>query len=197
MGQMHHSAIGGVLLGLSPWYTQTTPAKTTPISHTGAEERHRRPGQWTAAAILEVVAGCFSAASIPIALFALKWLVDARLGHSVSWDQFWWALNYTGLTEVLAVGVVAQAVLAGAAFVVGEARLPPGSPGWTAPIVAGAIGVIVSLSVFGGLVGAAAGFLSLVAGVTGLGPPRLYEPEPTDLRSPSGQLPPTLPPPRP
>ena len=125
-----------------------------------------------AAAVLHLI-------SIPVALFVFQALVSQEAGRSVSLGEIFDALNRTGngILVVLIVGgafaQVAFAVIAG----VGSFLMYGGRSAVAVPMmVTGILAIIISILIFGGILGLIGGVLSIGGGIKAYRPAAPYVP---------------------
>ena len=147
------------------------------MARDGARARARRASNLLVAAVV------LHALSIPIGLALFKVLVESVAQRSVSWGEIFGALEQTGFLALILAGIVGQAVFAVlaalGAFLLRSGRTQAAIP----MLIAGVIGVIFSLAVFGGIIGAIGGGLMAVGGAKGRPKPPLNESEASRTRT--------------
>lgn len=116
---------------------------------------------------LLVAGAALHALSIPVGLLLFKVIVEGTARRSVSWGEIFAALEQTGLLALIVGGILAQVIFASIA-VVGAVLLRAGRQQAAIPmIVLGVVAVIFSFAIFGGIVGAIGGFLTIAGGAKG------------------------------
>jgi len=114
-----------------------------------------------------VAAVAVHALAIPVGLLLFKALVENAARRSVSWGEMFGALEQTGFLALIVAGILAQAIFATLAGM-GAFLLRAGRPQVAIPmIVVGVVAVIFSFAVFGGIVGAIGGGLTIAGGAKG------------------------------
>ncbi|HLB67673.1 MAG TPA: hypothetical protein VJN63_04240 [Thermoplasmata archaeon] len=145
---------------VGPYVPPPTPGQMAGYAAAQAKRRNRTGGSWlVGAAVLHVI-------TIPVALFLLKAFVEFQVGRSVSWGELFNAFAATGGMPLILAGVFAQLTFAFFAGV-GAVLLSRQVAGVAvAMVVVGIVAVIFSFAIFGGIVGALGGFLSIAGGAT-------------------------------
>jgi len=111
-----------------------------------------------------VAAAAIHVLAIPVGLLLFKFLVERTAGRSVSWGEIFAALQQLGYLGVIVGGILAQAIFASIAGI-GAFLLRAGRPQVAIPmIVVGVAAVVFSFAIFGGIVGAIGGFLTIAGG---------------------------------
>jgi len=118
-----------------------------------------------------VAAAVFYGLAIPVGLLIFKLVVDNAARRSVSWGEIFSALELTGFLALILGGILAQVIFAIIAGI-GAFLLRTGRPQVAIPlIVVGVVAVVFSFAVFGGIVGAIGGFLTIAGGAKGRAKP--------------------------
>ena len=132
-----------------------------------------------------VAAAVFYGLAIPVGLLIFKLVVDNAARRSVSWGEIFSALEQTGFLGLIVGGILAQVIFAIVAGI-GAFLLRTGRPQVAIPlIVVGVVAVVFSFAVFGGIVGAIGGFLTIAGGAKGKAkPPSAWMPVPPPYYGP-------------
>ena len=176
-----------------PSWPSAPPATGLPGSPYPVAPPYSMPGTFTdparthakSASNMLVAAAVFYALAIPVGLFIFKVIVDNAAQRSVSWGEIFDALQKTGFIGVILGGILAQVIFAILA-VIGAVLMRAARPQISIlMIVVGAVGVVFSFAVFGGIVGAIGGFLMIGGGAKGRAkPPSPYMPVPPPYYGP-------------
>ena len=167
-------AIGATSLNLWRLRRAKAEAPDSPFSVSERVEKRRA----TAAATLTVCASPMHLASIVLSIYGMKVIAEAVAGRAITWREFMTALDQTGYLWLFFIFPVIQACFA---IVAAAAALGFKTRRWTfAPfaIMSGAIAVAFSFAIFGGIVGAAAGALTIAGGIIIASRPSTEEPFP-------------------
>ena len=109
----------------------------------------------------------FHMLAITVGLLVFKALVESAARRSVSWGEIFSALADTGYLGLIVAGIVGQALFAAIAGI-GGALLRSGRAQVAVPmVVVGVVAVIFSFGLFGGIVGAIGGGLTVAGGAKG------------------------------
>ncbi|HKZ64206.1 MAG TPA: hypothetical protein VJ400_07175 [Thermoplasmata archaeon] len=120
------------------------------------------------AATLLGCAASLHVASIVASLLVLHAIVSSSAGGPVSSEQVFEVLDRLGLTWILYVGVAAQSAFF-VLSVLGARTAWEHRNGAAVPMIAaGAVAIVISLLILGGVIGAAGGVLSVIGGALSL-----------------------------